>query len=204
MSHLGETFLSGVGPANPSQPYAFKFEKMTDQMWLDLIAAEINAGWYQNRFLFLFGEGLNALNKCLDEWDFIFTEPKDRKVIGRNAYGALLIVENANDNGYISSIGVLNPLNVSYFTNEHLIFSNLLGSWLPGKRLPDFHDTRLYDAFHKTTGQYMTNDEMLAIKKPLTLGGTMSADNFQIENILDYYKTTGKIYREVMSKAKIV
>jgi len=193
MSSVGDKFLEKVGPPNPSAPGVFSFGTIMDRVW-NRLADEIKAGWYLNRFLYLFGEGIEELNQCLDYWSFLFKEDIERKVLGRNAYGALVVVENPTELDYSAPIGILNPINVSYFRDDNLVFSNFLGYWLPEQQIPGFHDSRLYEAWQKTTNDYLELDEILAIKIPLNLGGEIKADNFQIENIFEYYKTTGTIY----------
>jgi hypothetical protein len=75
---------------------------------------------YKNRFIYLFGEGLEKLKTCLDAWSFMLPKNKDRIIIGRTAYGALFCLENANTPGQMKRVYVLDPLNLEYFGDENL------------------------------------------------------------------------------------
>ena len=52
----------------------------------------------------------------------------------------------------------------------------------------------------KISGHHLEPDEILAIKVPILLGGEFKPDNFQIENIFDYYKSTAAIYAPLFKK----
>lgn len=58
-------------------------------------------------------------------------------------------------------------------------------------------DNRIYNAYRESTGKTLELDEIFAIKTPLSLGGELKADNFQIENIVAYYKSTAEIYKDI-------
>ncbi|MCI5058432.1 MAG: hypothetical protein MRY83_20135 [Flavobacteriales bacterium] len=202
MTKVGETFASKFGSASPSVKIDFKFGNTSDITW-NVVSKEIGAGWFLNQYFYLFGPGLADLNKCIDHWNFLFEDEKERKVFGRNAYGALLIVEEPSTKGNIGSVGVLNPIDVSYFKDPNLVFMNFLGYWFPKMIIPNLYLPMVYEAWHKTTGDYLDINEILAIKTPISLGGSIDdANNFQIENIYNYYETTGKIYKEAFQKLK--
>src|SRR4051794_29059524 len=112
MSGVGDAFLARLGRPDPAAPNGLHFADAYDQQWWAQIHAEIGSGWYQNRFLYLFGEGLDTLEPCLTAWSFLVPAGVERMIVGRNAYGALLVAENPSRDGYTSLIGLLDPLNV--------------------------------------------------------------------------------------------
>jgi len=161
---------------------------------------DLGAGWFLNRFLYLFGPEVGQLNKLLETWSFLLPPVDERIVIGRNAYGALLLMENQSAQGTVAPVRLLDPLDVRYWGDEHLVFTNAIGHWLPRNKIVHLLDRTVYDQWFEKTGTHLGEDEILAIKTPLTLGGTMTPDNFQVENIFDYYKTTGAIYAKTREK----
>lgn len=169
-------------------------------MW-EAFYEEIGAGFYQNRFWYLFGEGLEALAPCLDAWSFLVPPGTPRMILGRNAYGALLVLENPDEIGPSSRVRVLDPLGVVWWGSASIAFANLLGCYLPQKLLPyTFFDDSVYQAWQKSTGRWLEADEILAVRVPLALGGTMTLDNFQVENVHAYYRTTAPIYAKALAR----
>ncbi len=67
--------------------------------------------------------------------------------------------------------------------------------------MPVFLNRSLYNAWVKATGDFLDLDEILGIKVPLPLGGEFIPENFQIENIIEYYQTTGAIYADTLNQA---
>jgi len=195
MSELGEVFISTFGKPDPAVPCGISFKGHNLAFFWDELQQEIGSGWFLDRFVYLFGEGLDDFQVCLDAWRFLLPDNKERMVVGKNAYGAMLVAEEPSKHALSSPIGILDPLTVSYQTDPNLIFSNLIGFYLPEKKLSQFLNTSLYDAWRKTLNDELELHEILAIKVPLTLGGKMEASNFQPENIVDYYQTTADIYK---------
>jgi hypothetical protein len=91
---------------------------------------------------------------------------------------------------------------VRFWTDPNLDFTGLLGYWLPKRKLDDFLDTSLYNAWNHTTGDYLELHEILAIKEPKSLGGKMVASNFQIEDMVAYYQSTAPIYAKAIANLK--
>ena len=198
MSDLGGAFIRAIGKPNIQVPVGIGFANPADQQVWEQIHQEIGAGWYMNRFLYLFGQGLDRLGSCLEAWSFLVKPGKERMIIGRNAYGALLVAEEPTKQGFTCPMYVLDPLNVRYWTHPSLVFINLLGYWLPENKLPDFLDHSLYDAWAQVTGDVLELNEILAMKEPKPLGGNMVASNFQIEDLEAYYRSTGPIYANAL------
>lgn len=196
MSTVGDEFIQSIGKPDENIALGFQFSMEWDQIVLDDVYAEIGAGFFQNKFLYLFGEEVEALNACLAHWDFIFTDNIDRKVIGRNAHGSLLLIENESEMGTTASIGYLDLLNCTYSTNPDLDFLSLIGNWLPNDLLGNFREDSVYSTFLERTQLELNPNEILAIKVPHVLGGENTVNNFQIENIFEYHESIARVYKE--------
>lgn len=199
MSKVGEAFLKKVGPSNPNKELGFKFSMEWDQIVLDDIFEEIGAGVYHNGFLHFLGTDVSPLNDILKYWSFLFGDNKDRKVIGRNAHGSLLIIENESEEGTVAPVGYLDLLNCQYVKNENLDFIGLIGNWIPNNRLTNLLESSIYESFIND-GKIIQEDEIIAIKVPVPLGGKLEKDNFKIENIFEYHSSISKIYQKSISK----
>ncbi|UOQ73117.1 hypothetical protein [Hymenobacter cellulosilyticus] len=175
-------FTSHFGRPEPAVPpgdfFADKFDKSLWRMMYD----EVGAGWYQDRFLYLFGAELPQLNPILDAWAFILEPEVERVVIGRNAYGALLVAERTTEEGTDAPIGLLDPWQGTYTKQEGLDFASLLSEGLPENRLPTFLDQTVYRAFLQSGGQ-LAESEVLGIQTAFNQGGTLELSNFQPEEV---------------------
>ncbi len=193
-----EGFLEVFGRPDPAVPCGLEY---TDELVADIFTEDlltpIGAGWFWDRFLFMWGEGLDALEPCVEAWSFMLPPHEEHKILGRNAYGALLLQLEPNDFGQ-QSIWTLDPLWASCWTDgetEHL-------RWVYG-RAPrlwwrNFFDRSAYDAWLATEPPVrMELEHCLAPKAPLSLGGTMELDNFQLEPIIGHYETRAPIFRKL-------
>jgi hypothetical protein len=144
--------------------------------------------------------GPEQFRPCLDAWAFIVPpNHPDRTIIAKNAYGALLVLENGNDSEK-QSVHLLDPVNVQHWTNPQMVFLNLFGAYLPQKLVPQFLDHDAYDEWLSQNGNVeIEAHDILGIKTPLPLGGELEPANLQLENIIDYYKTTGPIYAKAFA-----
>ncbi|MCB2406526.1 hypothetical protein [Hymenobacter lucidus] len=180
-------FTHHFGRPEPAVPpgdfFADKFDKSLWRMMYD----EVGAGWYRNRFLYLFGAELPQLNPILEVWNGIMAADVERTVIGRNAYGALLVAESTTEEGTDAPIGLLDPWQGTYTKYEGLDFASLLSDWLPENQLPGFLDDAVYTAFRQSGGQ-LADHEVLAIQQPLSGGGTLELGNFQPEEVLAFHQ----------------
>ena len=158
-------FTHHFGRPTPAVPpgdfFADKFDKSLWRMMYD----EVGAGWYRHGFLYLFGTELPLLNPALVAWATILEPEIERTVIGRNAYGMLLVAESTTEEGTDAPIGLLDPAAGTYTKFEGLDFASLLSDWLPEDRLPGFLDQTAYDAFRQSGGQLAPN-EVLAGAAP--------------------------------------
>lgn len=199
MSLVGEKFLKKVGEANPKSNLGFKFSMEWDQIVLDDLYEEIGAGIYHNDFFYFLGTDVLPLNDLLKFWSFLFNDDIDKKVIGYNAHGSLIIIENESEEGTVAPIGYLDLINCQYYKNENLDFMGLIGNWIPNDRLPNLLNSSIFELF-KNGGGILQKDEILAIKVPISLGGAIEKENFQIENIFEYHSSISKIYQKTLSK----
>lgn len=196
-----EELISVLGEPSPPTPPGLTFPDYNG-VW-ELIKEDALAGWFLDRFLYLFGEGLEALAPCLEAWSFVVPHPhEDRRIIGRNAYGAILVLEDENTIGK-SSIHLLDPVHVDYRLVRNTTLLQLCGRALPRNEIPDFLDHGAYDAWRKQhPDAELGLDDVLGVKVPLSLGGTLTVDNLQLDGIVDYYQTTAPIYADAVAKKR--
>jgi len=189
-----DTFHQAFGsPAVPAAPMHF------EDAWLERLMstriARIGAGWYLGKMFYLFGEGLERLESCVKAWSFLLPPALTYwRIIGVNAYGAILLLDIEGAKGTLSPVGMLDPLTVDYLEHSHLNLFSLLGDWLPNRKLSRFLDISVYQEFLKTSRRLLDDDEILGIQTALPLGGAMTLDNFLPMNILDYYTATAAVY----------
>ena len=81
-------------------------------------------------------------------------------IVGRNAYGALLVLERANSES--DAVYLLDPFQLVYWTDPNLSFSSLTGFWLPKNRLPNFLNTELCDKWLAKRDGYLDEGIILA------------------------------------------
>jgi hypothetical protein len=196
MSAVGEAFISAFGKPDPAAGNGIAFFQ-----WKSLYP-EIGAGWFKTGFLYLFGEGMEAWKPCLDAWSFVVPACEDRIIVGRNAYGAMLVLDHGMTPEK-EQLYVLDPFTVTYETRPNLLFRNLIGRWLPRGELPGFLDDHAYKQWRVAhDADRLDLDDVLGIKVPKGLGGKLTADNLQLDGMVDYYQTTAPIYAEAFAKLK--
>ncbi len=195
-----DKFHSMLGHPDPKvEALEIEFTKKRDGRAWNRITAEVGAGWYQNRFLYLAGAEVARLNACMEAWSFLKPEGMHPcHVIGFNAYGTLLVVQTQRDS-YSVAVHAIDPIRVTWFSGDDIDIYSLLGTWIPDGRIPGFMNTSIYDEWVAENGP-LESGEILAIKKPLPLGGTWDLDNFQPEDIVSYYQSTGPIYAKALGK----
>jgi hypothetical protein len=198
MSEAGKAFKSELGKPDPELPDGLRFgPRGPGALWKGL-RREIRSGWFQDGFLQLFGEGLVELVPCLEAWSFVVPPSKDRVILGRNAHGAILVLENASTGK--GQVHLLDPFRVVYWTHPELRLMNLIALWLPRDELPHFRDDSVYRAWRKKHGVLLDDGDILAPRSPEGLGGEMTLSNFREEEIVEYYQTSGPIYARAFAK----
>jgi hypothetical protein len=200
MSAVGDVFKEKIGQPIKSSKLGFQFSMEWDQIVLDDLFQEIGAGIFCNGFLHLLGSDVSELDQLLINWKFLFNDDISRRVIGRNAHGSLLIIENESEFGTVAPIGYLDLINCRYIKNEDLDFMGLIGNWIPNNRLGNLCDSTIYEEFLMVKGNELMNNEILAIKKPLNLDGMLTIENFQTENIFQYHESVAEIYKKQINK----
>lgn len=198
MSMVGEHFASRFGPPSPAAASGIEFDCFTRHVWKDL-HEEIGAGFYLDGFLYLFGEGLAPLGDCLPPWSFLLPRMPAPMVVGYNAFGSLLVLRNRKNSN--STVGVLDPARVIWWDPKMMLFVNLIGAWLPDNAIPYFLDQAPYEAWRRAGGRRLAVGEMLSLKTPAALGGAFEPDNFEIADILSYYRASGPVYEKTVQAA---
>jgi hypothetical protein len=197
---IGEALRQALGDPDPAVPPGLHFQDgFQGRVWR-LCAEKVGAGWFRDRFLYLFGEGLEALAPCLEAWPFLVPPNADRMIVGRNAYGAIAYVDDANSPQ--GKLSVLDPLSVSVVTSHGLDLWSFIGRYLPENLIESFLDDSVYREWAEKSRLGLELDLALAIKIPLTLGGKMEVDNFSVEGIAEYYQTTAPIYANGIAEAR--
>ena len=194
-----EDFTKAMGRPDPPAPSGLHFTGADiDDRWANVGDEKIGAGFFANRFLYLFGEGLEPLNACLEAWSFLVPRNDDRLLVGRNAYGAIAYLDNAN--GAKPRLYIVDPLRVALVSEPDLDLWRFIARFLPLNLLPAFTDDQLYREWLNTSQLGLSLDLALAIKVPLSLGGEMELDNFSVEGIVDYYQTTAPVYAKGLAE----
>ncbi|MCP3143947.1 hypothetical protein [Pyxidicoccus xibeiensis] len=201
MTPLAKHFRRGMGRPAPATENAIHFEVPGARLFWEMVSPDLGAGWYLDRFVYLFGPGLERLHRCLKAWSFLVPpDHPDRLVLGYNIHGAILVLEDAKTS--LPKVLVLEPYRIAWWTHEHLGFENLLARWLPDRELPEFLDTEVYTQWRKSTGEYLAEDMILAPKLPKEAGGSRDLENFQVENLFDFYERTGREYAKLAKGGK--
>ena len=198
---LNDAFVAAFGsPDEARAPLQFN-APFLQETWL-LRQQRTGAGWFLGRFFYLLGEGLERLMPCLDAWAFLLPAASERRVIGYNAYGALLVMEDELESGIVAPVRLLDPTNLVCWADEECVYTTLLSRWLPDRQLPGFFDMSVYEQWLKHSGRLLEDNEILGIRTPLPLGGSMTLDNFRAMNIIDYYRATGPVYAKAFEQSK--
>lgn len=198
---VNDPFVTAFGPPDtPSAPLQFA-EPFLQEIW-QWRQQRTGAGWFLGRFFFLLGDGLDRFTPCLDAWSFLLPPASERRIIGYNAYGALLVMEDEVESGIVAPVRLIEPTTVIYWADPECVYTTLLSRWLPDRQMPSFFDTSVYVQWLKESGRFLGDDEILGIHAPLPLGGEMKLDNFSPMNIIDYYRATGPVYAKAFEQSK--
>jgi len=194
MSAVGEQFQKNMGRPDPATECAIEFKSEFAQMSWGAYKDELGAGWFKNRFFYWFGPGLEELKQCLEAWSFLVPPKSDRVILGRNAYGAIVFVDDM-DTGVNGNVWVLDPLTVGLYHDRGMLLEAFLFRYLrDGQGVGKLLDDSVYSEFVQKGRLYLDQTRCLGINLALSLGGEMALDNFAVHNIYDYYKEMGAIY----------
>lgn len=194
---VGQAFHNRFGAPSPATEVGFHFSRSWHELGWKPLAGEIGAGHFMDGFLYLWGEGIGALDSILEQWAFLLPDAKNRRVVGINAHGVLLVTEEEATAGMASRVGVLSPLLLTYTTSGDRLFGNTIGNYLPEGKLTHFLDDTVYRAWKTPASPLLLPDQILAAREPYVLGGAADPDNFQVEPTVDYFSTTAPIYRKL-------
>jgi hypothetical protein len=199
MTEHGDQFIKVLGPPDPPAETGPACSDPAVAAALQALRAEVGGGWFKDRFLYLFGEELDTLKPCLDAWSFLVRGGSaKRTIIGRNAYGALLVMEDGNAARHVF---VLDPFRVAYWGDYGLTLEELVGRALCGPGLlSEFLDDGAYRAWVKEFDAELDMEDVLGFKVPKGLGGTITADNLQLDGMVEYYQETAPIYEGALRK----
>jgi hypothetical protein len=181
-----------LGDPDPATPFGLTFANRAAEIQWEATLEDFPAGWFRNRFLYFLGPRLEALQPCLAAWSWLVKPNPDRVIIGRNAYGAIAYCEGMNAGS--SMVHILDPLTLTRTSDDGMDIVGFFARYVPQGLLPHFLDSSAYDRWLPQLKKPLGLDRILAIKRPLPLDGTMDPTNFQIEDIVEYYQTTAKIY----------
>jgi hypothetical protein len=156
----------------------------------------IGSGWFLGRFFYLFGKGAEQFTSCLDAWAFLVPPGRNWTLIGYNAYGVLLVLDESEDRTVETPVGLLDPLTVTFLEPPGLALWGLLGVWMPQRQPSQFFDTGVYEDFLKSSGRLLEDDEILGIRRAVPLGGELNLENFTPIRMIDYYRATAPVYAE--------
>src|SRR3954464_3515093 len=110
MGLVDKNFLKAFGKPTRKVGSSIQFTSTGSSGFWRLVSPVIGAGWYRKNFFYLFGDGLEPLRECLDAWSFIVPRCEDRVILGRNAYGAILTIENESQDLGGQRAGVIDPV----------------------------------------------------------------------------------------------
>jgi hypothetical protein len=202
MSVVGDNFVRAFGAPDPVVSDGLRFtRRLTRELWSE-IHAEIGAGWFADGFLYLFADGVEDLMACLEAWSFLMPENANRVALGRNAHGAILVLEN--EVTPMERVYLLDPFTVSYTEVPNTRFNSLFGRTLPRAELGEhFHDDRVYRAWRERHGvRRLERDQILGFQVPRGLGGARHVDNVRLENAVAYYRSTAPAYTDAFAQAR--
>jgi hypothetical protein len=197
MSFVGDAFKARFGAPDPATQNGLVFTGVEKDSWELELLPELGCGWFLDGFVYLFGDEVEKLRPCLDAWPFLVPpNHPDRMILGRNAYGVILTLENANTDYRNMRSCALDPINLTYWTAPGTDFIGMLGRFLPEGLVPDFLERDVYDFWLSTAKRRLPLNEVLGIKVAKPLGGEMMPSNFQPEDIVDYYRSLAPIYEK--------
>jgi hypothetical protein len=189
-------FTKRFGAPSPPVPTDIRFRGRPYQDNWQAILRETGSGWFMNRFLYLFGAGLQRLTACTDAWSFLVPPGKERIILGRNAYGTLLVLEEPEG---AQTVHLLDPIRVAYWTDPDIELLGLVGRYLPRRNLPHFFEDDLYRLW-VPGDDHLPDDTIIAPITPASLGGKLVPANFHEEEIVTYYQSTAPIYAKAFDR----
>lgn len=116
--------------ADPALRPGLRFRDALVASFWKQVHAEIGAGWFADRYLLLFSEGVARYERCVAAWG-VLTGPADsRMILGRNAYGALLVLDGASKLT-THRVRVLDPFQLTFAGPARASFLDLFAKEIP-------------------------------------------------------------------------
>lgn len=196
MGDLRRIFRKAMGKPDPVSPVGVHFDDDGEQLTFESYVEDVGAGWFKERFIYLFGEGLEPLVACVHAWRFLAGALPRAQVIGQNAYGALVV----NLDRKTVNVGIIDPWRIDFSTDPNFDVGGLIGSRLPDNELAGFLDDRLFRQWQKATGMSVDVGEMLSLKVPLALGGEATLENLELVPMVEYYEASGPVFAKAAGK----
>jgi TPR repeat protein len=165
-------------------------------------SADELAGRYRDGFVSLLGADVTSLQGCLEAWSWLLPGDAPRTVIGRNAYGALLVVEGTELQAYGARFTVIDPTMGWCWTHPRAEVPRL-GHYLRESWLPFFVDDTVYAAWRAAGAPTLAADEALAIVTPRPCGGAMRLENFRVENVVRMHRRVASLLRASFDDTEI-
>jgi len=181
---IGQSFIDKLGKPDPADELGSAFKAVPSAG----IFRDVGSGFFLGQFLYLFGKGLEGLSGCLDGWQL--PSEKERLILGRNAYGALLVGDGLFEGPGL--IHTLDPVTGEHWSEKGATLESLFDSYLPKQMLPGFHDEDRYGHWMWHGRQEYNLDEFVIIEVPLQMLGTKMPFDYKKGNMLDYHRRAKK------------
>jgi len=195
MPSTGELFHAAFGSPDPATEEGLP----PDLAYWRLSHEIVGAGYFLDRYLYMFGTGLERLHEALDAWPFLVPpRTPERMILGYNMHGCIVVLESITK----IEVRILNPLTVQWWKDNNCTFISLLARWMPQKLLPRFFDMEVYNEWRKRNGRYLKPDHILGMGVPLALDGKMTPKNFAEQDIVEYYKQAAPGYAKAFESMK--
>lgn len=189
-----------LGPPSPAVPTRLTFgDSFTQARWR-AFHREVGSGWYWDGFLCLFGEGVERLDRCLTAWGAVVGKPRPRVVLGRNAHGAILVMDDAEKIDH-PRLRILDPFETTWGGSSPEALQELFGQTIPYNGFPAFFSNRLYRIWREREGRALGPDEILAPRVPEDAGGRWEIDNLVVEDVFQFYERTAGEWADVLANA---
>jgi hypothetical protein len=180
-------FAERFGAPDPAVPSGLTYtSSMLKRKWESRLFPKIGAGWYWDRFLFLFGEGLDALQPCLDAWAAHLPPADEYQIAGRNAYGTVWVEVNPNGSTDERRVAFLDLHQGKVWQYAQSDLGHCVANVFPQLKVPEFLDRRGFDDWVAAGNDAPRLDQCLA---PKDVGAGMKLANLQLEDIVAAFQS---------------
>lgn len=170
-------------------------EDMLADLYLQTVLRELPAGWYRDEFLCLFSKELDAFAPCVEAWGWLRDVDVPFRVVGKNAYGMLLVAEGDE----LRSLSVLDPTRMRFWLGGYDgLFPALRDTFLRG-RTP-LLESALYQHWRARTGARLSPTQMLAVRPARDVSKLLGPDEVEPVDVVEWFRATARA-AEKWSKA---